>query len=139
MTPANYYPTDATPAQQALFYQHMAMVQKDELLGALLALFLGTFGIHRFYLGENVAGILYVLFCWTGIPTLLGFIECFFMPGRVRDYNATQATYIASNILATPGVYTAVASRCAVCGMPIEPSAAFCTHCGNPIAPPATA
>ena len=94
MTPADYYPADATPAQQALFYQHMLLVQKDELLGALLALFLGTFGAHRFYLGESTAGVLYILFSWTGIPTLLGAIECFFMPGRVRIWNLTNAMRI---------------------------------------------
>lgn len=96
MTPGSYYPADATPAQQAMFYQHMAMVQKDELLGAMLALFLGTFGVHRFYLGENLAGVLYILFSWTGIPTLLGIIECFFMPGRVRAWNVMYAMQISA-------------------------------------------
>ncbi|WP_041839527.1 MULTISPECIES: TM2 domain-containing protein [Acidobacterium] len=108
MTPANYYPADASPAQQALFYQHMAMVQKDELLGALLALFLGTFGAHRFYLGETTAGILYILFCWTGIPTLLGIIECFFMPSRVRTWNLNHAMQISAWVrgqMPSPAVY----------------------------------
>ncbi len=85
-----------TPQQQAAFYQQMALVQKDELVGFLLALLLGTFGVHRFYLGENGWGIAYVVFSWTGIPTLLGFIECFFMPGRVRAYNAARAAQIAA-------------------------------------------
>jgi hypothetical protein len=96
MPPVNYYPTDATAAQQAMFFQHMALVQKDELLGAMLALFLGTFGAHRFYLGETTAGVLYILFIWTGIPTLLGLIECFFMPGRVRTWNMTHAMQISA-------------------------------------------
>lgn len=85
-----------TPQQQAAFYQQMALVQKDELIGFLFALLLGGLGLHRFYLGETGWGILYLLFCWTGIPSLIGFIECFFMPGRVRVYNAARAAQIAT-------------------------------------------
>jgi TM2 domain-containing membrane protein YozV len=73
----------------------MALVQKNELIGFLFALLLGGLGLHRFYLGETGWGILYLLFCWTGIPTLLGFIECFLMPGRVRAYNSVRASQIA--------------------------------------------
>jgi TM2 domain-containing membrane protein YozV len=95
---ASYYPYafSGTPQQQAAFYQQMALVQKDELIGFLFALLLGGFGLHRFYLGETGWGILYLLFCWTGIPSLIGFIECFFMPGRVRVYNMERAAQIAS-------------------------------------------
>jgi TM2 domain-containing membrane protein YozV len=96
MTPGYLYNAQAAQMQQAYFYQQFAMVKKDELAGFLLALLLGTFGFHRFYLGENVAGVLYVLFAWTGIPTLLGLMECFFMPGRVRAYNMVQASQIAA-------------------------------------------
>ncbi len=35
-------------------------------------------------------------FCWTPFPWVLGFIECFFMPGRVREFNAIQAAGIAA-------------------------------------------
>ncbi len=38
---------------------------KNKFLAALLAFFLGAFGIHKFYLGENFGGILYFLFSWT--------------------------------------------------------------------------
>jgi TM2 domain-containing membrane protein YozV len=84
------------PNPQAMFYQHYEAVRRDEVVGILLALFLGTFGIHQFYLHRTGLGILYCCFCWTGIPTLLGFIECFFMAGRVREYNAMQAAGIAA-------------------------------------------
>ncbi|MDD2483139.1 MAG: TM2 domain-containing protein [Candidatus Shapirobacteria bacterium] len=50
--------------------------KKNKLVAALLAFFLGTFGIHKFYMGETGKGIFYLLFCWTGIPTILGVIEC---------------------------------------------------------------
>ena len=48
---------------------------KNKTAAALFAFFLGSFGIHKFYLGQNVAGIIYILLCWTFIPGLLGFIE----------------------------------------------------------------
>jgi TM2 domain-containing membrane protein YozV len=48
---------------------------KSRILAALLAIFLGTFGIHKFYLGKNGQGIIYLIFCWTTIPTWIGIIE----------------------------------------------------------------
>ena len=47
---------------------------KNKLAAALLAFFLGTFGIQYFYLGNNVAGILCLIFCATGIPSIIGII-----------------------------------------------------------------
>lgn len=47
---------------------------KGKVSAALLAIFLGTFGIHRFYLGQWW-GIFYLLFFWTGIPGIVSFIE----------------------------------------------------------------
>ncbi len=49
---------------------------KNKLIAALLALFLGGIGIHKFYLGKGGQGILYLLFCWTFIPGIIAFIEC---------------------------------------------------------------
>ena len=83
---------------QAVFYQQYEQVRRDEVVGILLALFLGTFGIHHFYLRRTGLGILYCCFFWTGIPTMLGFIECFFMPARVREFNAIQAAGIAATL-----------------------------------------
>lgn len=48
---------------------------KGKTTSALLALFLGCFGIHRFYLGQGGQGFLYLLFCWTGIPSFIAFID----------------------------------------------------------------
>lgn len=84
------------PNAQAIFYQQYESVRRDEVVGILLALFLGTFGIHHFYLRRTGLGILYCCFFWSGIPSLLGFLECFFMPGRVREFNAIQAAGIAA-------------------------------------------
>lgn len=48
---------------------------KNRILAALLAFFLGGLGIHKFYLGKIGQGILYLLFSWTFIPTVIAFIE----------------------------------------------------------------
>jgi TM2 domain-containing membrane protein YozV len=88
--------TYAYPNPQAIFYQQFEAVRRDEVVGILLALFLGTFGLHHFYLRRTGLGILYLCFFWTGIPAILGFFECFFMPGRVREFNAIQAAGIAA-------------------------------------------
>jgi TM2 domain-containing membrane protein YozV len=42
---------------------------------AIFAIIFGSFGVHRFYLGQTGWGILYVLFCWTLIPAVAGLIE----------------------------------------------------------------
>jgi TM2 domain-containing membrane protein YozV len=36
---------------------------------------LGGLGIHKFYLGRIGQGILYLIFFWTFIPAVVGFIE----------------------------------------------------------------
>lgn len=48
---------------------------KSKIAAGLFAILLGGIGIHHFYLGHVVLGILYILFCWTGIPSLVGLVE----------------------------------------------------------------
>jgi len=48
---------------------------KSKLAAVLFALFLGSFGFHKFYLGRVGAGVLYLIFCWTFIPSVLGIID----------------------------------------------------------------
>ncbi len=48
---------------------------KSKLAASLLAIFLGSFGIHKFYLGDTTLGIVYLIFFWTGIPGIIGFVE----------------------------------------------------------------
>ncbi|WP_445631222.1 NINE protein [Nostoc sp. DSM 114167] len=50
---------------------------KTKSTAIILCFFGGWLGIHKFYLGENVAGILYLLFFWTCIPSLIAFVEFF--------------------------------------------------------------
>lgn len=50
-------------------------MKKDRISAALLAIFLGFIGIHKFYLGRQTAGILYLVFFWTCIPAILACID----------------------------------------------------------------
>lgn len=48
---------------------------RTRIMAALLALFLGGVGVHRFYLGQTMQGVLYIIFCWTLIPSIIAFFE----------------------------------------------------------------
>jgi TM2 domain-containing membrane protein YozV len=48
---------------------------KSKNTAAILALFLGGIGFHKFYLGQTLQGVLYLAFCWTGLPLLISFFE----------------------------------------------------------------
>lgn len=48
---------------------------KSKVAAGLFGLLLGGLGIHKFYLGRVGQGIVYLIFCRTFIPTIIGFIE----------------------------------------------------------------
>jgi TM2 domain-containing membrane protein YozV len=48
---------------------------KSKVTAGILAILLGGFGVHKFYLGKVGMGILYLVFCWTTIPSIIGLIE----------------------------------------------------------------
>ena len=48
---------------------------KDKTTAGVLALLLGGVGGHKFYLGQAGMGVVYILFCWTMIPSIIAFIE----------------------------------------------------------------
>lgn len=48
---------------------------KSKTTAGILGILLGGLGIHKFYLGRIGMGILYLLFCWTYIPSIIGLIE----------------------------------------------------------------
>ena len=48
---------------------------RNRTTAALFALLLGGLGVHKFYLGKVGQGVLYLIFFWTFIPAIIGFIE----------------------------------------------------------------
>jgi len=45
---------------------------KSRSLAIFLALILGGIGAHKFYVDKPGVGLLYILFCWTFIPAIMG-------------------------------------------------------------------
>ncbi len=50
---------------------------RNKTTAFFLALFLGSVGAHKFYLGRPAAGFLYILLCWTLFPAVLSLVEAF--------------------------------------------------------------
>lgn len=48
---------------------------KSRFVAILLAFFLGHFGVHYFYLGKKVYGIISLALCFTGISTIAAIVE----------------------------------------------------------------
>jgi TM2 domain-containing membrane protein YozV len=48
---------------------------KNRFVAIFLAFFLGSIGIHQFYLGHNILGILYLIFSWTFIPLIISLFD----------------------------------------------------------------
>ncbi|MBQ3390305.1 MAG: TM2 domain-containing protein [Firmicutes bacterium] len=48
---------------------------RSKIAAGVLGIVLGGLGIHKFYLGKIGLGIVYILFVWTGIPSIIGLVE----------------------------------------------------------------
>lgn len=75
---------------------------KDKNVAAILALFMGGIGVHKFYLGRIGAGILYLIFSLTFIPSILGLIDFFVL--ALMDKDEFDRRFNGSNMLPPPVV-----------------------------------
>ena len=48
---------------------------KSRITAGILGILLGGIGVHKFYLNKVRLGILYLVFCWTAIPAIIGLVE----------------------------------------------------------------
>jgi TM2 domain-containing membrane protein YozV len=80
--------SDGSKASYVLTYNAR---KKSAVVALVLAIFLGGIGGHKFYLGNFVLGILYLVFCWTGIPSVVALVEAFTLADTVRTINKISA------------------------------------------------
>ena len=67
---------------------------KSKVVAGVLGILLGGFGIHKFYCGKIGMGILYLVFCWTGIPAIVGLIEgILYLVGSDADFQKKCQKY----------------------------------------------
>lgn len=61
---------------------------KSKTVAAVLAIFVGGLGIHKFYLGKTFQGVVYLLFSWTCIPAIVALIEgILFLMSSESEFN----------------------------------------------------
>ena len=65
----------AAPQQMYVSGINPSWPVKNKVVASMLAIFLGAIGVHKFYLGQIGMGIIYLCFCWTGIPAIVGVFE----------------------------------------------------------------
>ena len=61
------------------------MNKKSVFVCYLLWLFLGFFGVHKFYLGKTAMGVIYIL--TGGLFTIGWIVDFFLIPFQVATYN----------------------------------------------------
>jgi TM2 domain-containing membrane protein YozV len=65
---------------------------KSQTVAIVLAVFIGIFGIHRFYLGEMKKGVIYLIFSWTTITFFLGLYDAYKYYSNESDFEAGATT-----------------------------------------------
>lgn len=63
-----------TEEEKDLLIEQLSNNPKQVAAG-LLNIFLGNIGVGHFYTGQPLRGVLDILFCWTGIPGIIGLVE----------------------------------------------------------------
>ena len=80
---------DAHPINDMLPFpeEDRPQIVQTKLIQSALAIFLGSFGAHKFYQGKTIQGVIYFLLSWTTLPMWIGLVEgirYLFMP--VEDF-----------------------------------------------------
>lgn len=70
---------------------------KSKIVAGVLGILLGGLGIHKFYMGNIFAGVVYILLSWTSIPSILGLVEGIIC--LVEDDEKFQARVAAKKFL----------------------------------------
>ena len=69
-------PSCGAPTKFAILKrQGVGRGRQDKRVAGALAILLGGLGAHKFYQGKPVQGMVYLIFCWTTIPAMVGVVE----------------------------------------------------------------
>lgn len=110
---------------------------KNRTTAAILALFLGGLGLHKFYLGNWMWGLVYLFFCWTFIPAIISFFEAIAL-FMMSDENFNEKYGVSALIIGQGGFTTATPNthvKCPDCRELILKDARKCKHCGCTLMP----
>ncbi len=96
-TPRKFFPqgmqrrrrgqVDAFPEEMPFPEEDRPQIVQTKLIQSALAIFLGSFGAHKFYQGKTLQGVIYFLLSWTTLPMWVSLVEgirYLFMP--VEDF-----------------------------------------------------
>lgn len=124
---------------------------KSKNVAAVLAFFFGGLGVHKFYLGKTGLGIVYLIFCWTYIPSIIAFIEFILFLTMTKDdfdkkynkslvkrtvYSPVESNQSVNNAptVSTLDVDNSVVQKvCGKCGCINDTDSRFCYKCGSQI------
>lgn len=101
--------------------------EKSRVAAGLLGIFLGGFGVHKFYLGNWKMGLLYLVLFWTFIPAIVGFIEGIYYlvmgdPKFNATYNGATAAEVARPLVVSGAGSTPLATAPHAAMVPAAPS-----------------
>lgn len=108
---------------------------KNKYVAAALAFFLGGLGAHKFYLGKNLQGIIYLVFFWTYVPAIIAFIEC--ITYLCMSETEFQNKYCSGNSSSNDTYLQNVQQeswrkkKCPNCGAENDINNKFCEFCGT--------
>lgn len=88
----------AQPQQPAYQQPGYGPAPKSRVTAGLFALLLGGLGIHKFYLNKVGLGIVYLLLCWTFVPSFIALIEgIIYLTQDDATFSRKQNVPVASN------------------------------------------
>lgn len=61
--------------ESEVFLYETNKYKKNRILAGILAILFGGFGVHKFYIGKNLQGFIYLFLVWTYVPIFVAFIE----------------------------------------------------------------